>query len=490
MSHKRIYSLFASFLAITCLASCLTTNTSTNPSNNSASDKTSNTDNNGPLEIVFWHTSGKNVSSGFEYYGEQFAKLVKENDGVDIKFTFAYQGGYDDIYSKVIKGFAAGNYPNIAIAYPDHVADYLASEGDQPGKYVVDLSSYVNDDEVGFGKESWIGDGDSKDFIPAFYQESSAYERKGIYSLPLMKSSEALYYNKTVVDRYLPKYKSELNTEAKRDAYMNSLTWDDLMNFASFIKSQDGNSDKYSKIVMADSDSNLFIASCYQNNIPYVSLDSNYNASIDFNNAQAKAMVTKFKGYHKKGLFFTKGTEGTYASNNFTAEDCLFDIGSTGGAGYNEPNGNSFIVGVAKPPLAGSKEVYINQGLTATIFKYKDPDGRKALYSYKFLKYLTSAEINSDLCINLSEGYVPVRESAYNTDLYQDYLANENNDFMPKVANVVHNEIGDKYFYSPAFKGSAKARSEVGGILTQVLLGNKDVDTAFADAENNTRLSL
>lgn len=481
MNKQKLIASLACLTMLTGLAACSNGTTSA-----STSDSTSSTTGSDTIEITFWHTSGKAVVTYLERDIAKFEALVKENDGVDVNITLAYQGGYDDILSKIEKGFPTGNYPNMAIAYPDHVAEYLDDEGDEPGKYVVDLSQYVNDETVGFGKESWIEDGPASDFIETFYNEGSGYARDGLYSLPLMKSSEALYYNMDIVSKYASSYDSTLNSRAKITDFMNNLTWDQLVDFARYIKTQDSTLTP----IMYDSDSNLFITKCYQNDIPYVSIDENHNGVIGFNNDEAKAMVTTLKGLHDEGLLETKGTLGEYTSSYFTDEKCVFDIGSTGGAGYNYPDGDAFEVGVAKVPYDNDNPLYVTQGLTTTVFKKDDPDGKKALYCYKFIKYLTSPKVNAELCVNGSEGYSPVCKSAYETSLYSQYLANEDDDFMPKVANMVYNDIGDKYFYSPCFKGSAAARTNVGNIITQVLMGNATVDDAFETAENQTKLAM
>jgi multiple sugar transport system substrate-binding protein len=479
MKTKKIFSLIASITLLGGLCSC-----SGNTSTGSAASSTGSSSQTGTIEIDFWHTFGKTVLTAFEEKIDEFTQLVKKNEGVDVKITMTYQGGYDDLLSKIHSGFATGNYPNLAIAYPDHVAQYLKDEGSNPGKYVVDLSTYINSEEYGFGKESYLGDGETSDFVDAFYQEGQSYARSGIYSLPVMKSSEVLFYNKTQVAKYLAMYDSP---DTNVEKFMSTLTWDKFMDFCKFIKDQ-----KISSLetpFVYDSDSNLFITKCYQKDIDFLSINDDGKGQVLFNNDAAKSMVNTLKSYYEDGLIATKGTLGTYSSEKFTNEKCFFTVGSTGGAGYNYPTGDSFEVGVAPVPYE-NKQTYVTQGLTATVLKHNDEDGKKALYSYKFLKYITSAEVNADLCINGSEGYSPVRKSAYQTELYQEYLENEGNDFMPKVAKIVYEDINGKYFTTPCFSGSATARDQVGGILTNVFLGKKTVNEAFDEAENQTKLAM
>ena len=80
------------------------------------------------LTINFWHTFGKTPADAIQAKAELFAKLVKENEGVDVRIQFTYKGAYSDMVGLVNKSFASGETPTIAVAYPDHIADYFASE--------------------------------------------------------------------------------------------------------------------------------------------------------------------------------------------------------------------------------------------------------------------------------------------------------------------------------------------------------------------------
>ena len=61
---------------------------------------------------------------------------------------------------------------------------------------------------------------------------------------------------------------------------------------------------------------------------------------------------------------------------------------------------------------------------------------------------------------------------------------------MPRTAKAVINEINGNYFNYPVFKGTANCREQVGGIITQVLLDKKDIDTAFNDAYSLAEIGL
>ncbi len=454
-------------------------------------------DNSSSITIDRWHTSGSGLDEAFQKAANQFSELVKEHEGVDVTIKGSYQGNYDDIHNKIVKGFATGDFPTIAVAYPDHVADYLAAES-TPGQYVVDRSSLASDSQIGFGKEDYIGDGEASDFVPAFYDEGKHYIREGRYSLPLLKSTEVLFYNKELTANLLNQYNKDENLNRDTDqlsSFRDNLTYDSFRDFCRYIAEnikkgtyQDKAGDSLKYPFYYDSDDNFFITQCYQRNIPFTSINDG-KGSVDFNNEQAKKRVSDLKDDYDKGVFRTKGTnENKYGSDLFKTGEVLFDIGSSGGSGYNIPAGDGFTVGVARAPYANDNPLYITQGITLTLLKTKDDkDGRKVKYAWKFLKYLTSTDVNLSLALYSSQGYSPVCTSCYETEEYQTYC--EEGETLGEVQKVIKDKISGHYLTTPSFKGSAKIRDEVGGLMVQALSGKKTVEKAFEDAENQARLA-
>lgn len=460
------------------------------------------------VEITFWTTFNKKLENYIDRYAKNFAALVKKNEGVDISITAKQVGGYDEIFRQISTGLGTGNIPTMAIAYPDHVATYLQAENGNAGRYVVNLDKYINDEKVGFGKESYIGDVDASDFVEAFYKEGSSYTQKGTYSLPLMKSSEVLYYNKEYLAELVPVYtEGEVQTPVAIDNWVSNLTWDEYMAFNAWIKDEfmsgkvtkrlDGKDITINSLVMPafyDDDANLFISKAYQNGGGYLSLDENGKGQIDFDSAKNKAMVEEFRAQHAKGYFETKGSKGEYGSNYFTTGQCVFDVGSSGGASYQVPSGDLFTVGVAKVPASNNNPLYITQGPTMTLLnnvRYSaEINEQRQLYAWKFMKYLTGAEVNGDLCISSEQGYVPVRNSAYETDDFLDYLDDPDQPAIVKNTKVVKNDIDGKYIEQPYFPGSSTARDQVGAVVTAALTGNESVDTLFKNAVNQVKADM
>ena len=453
----------------------------------------------GTVKVVFWHTFGDKVESALERYAATFEKLVKDNEGVDVDVELAYQGGYSDMVKKVSLGWQSSASPTIAVAYPDHVAEYLYMEDQEnkPGKYVVNMQEFIDDPKLGFGTERYLGDTeDEEDFIQAFYNEGYNFARdEGYYLMPYMKSSEIMLYN---LDKITKTYQLMRNDDSlspqQVKRIMSTITWDELIELATYAyqhKADISNAIDYP--IFYDADDNLFISKMYQNEIPFASIGNDGKGSIDFETGEprrrAEALVKSFKDLHDDHIFTTKGAQGEYASTAFKDESCLIAIGSSGGAGYSFPAVGSFNAAVAKVPASNNNPLYVSQGPSLTMLNRPEltasENALAVKYGWKFLKYITSTKVNIALCVTGSEGYVPVRHSCYTTEEYSEFL--EEGELYAETAQVLNNDIGGNYLITPAFKGSAALREQFKAVIGTILKGTTSItiteafDSAFGE---------
>ena len=478
-----------------------TSGTNTDPTTTTSQEPAKN------VTITFWHTFGQSIVETLTEKIQEFHDLVLENENVNVTIELSYSGSYDDILTKINNGFSAGNIPTIAVAYPDHVADYLSRET-YDGQYVVNLEPYINNEEYGFNTQPYLGDEEGlDDFIESYYEEGTAYAKEGVFSLPLMKSSEVMFYNENIISLALTGnsrftgYKPTpdfVPTEENIRNYMENLTWDEFMNFCQFInnnKSYFANTIEYPAYY--DSDGNLFITKMYQNNIPYASVDENGSGVIEFESGtartQAEQLIADINAEHEAGLFTTKGVEGTYGSNNFTEVKSVFSIGSSGGTGYTVPTSGTFNVRAVKVPYDNDNPIYVSQGPTLCIMnnpRYsQEENSLRQEYAWRFIKYLTNAEVNVELCIRGSNGYVPVRYSAYESEDFTSFLLG--GDIYAETASVILDDIRNEFIVTPVFKGSAELREQGGSIITSVFTDQKtNITQAFDDAINETKIAM
>ena len=453
--------------------------------------------NTGKVVVNFWHTFGQKPEAALKSKIADFVKKVKDKEGVDVEVVLSYQGGYKDMPSKVTTGIATGESPTIAIAYADHVADYLALEGEEPGKYVVNFDKFLKDSAVTFGTEADYGDTmPESDMVKSYLDEGRSLQREGTYLIPLMKSTEIMTYNLDAAKAAMAYAYPDVPVDRVQE-FMKTITWEQLLNIArAAVEHKDTISSKLEYPIYYDSDSNLFITELYQNDIGYSSIGTDGKGRVDFeestNLTEAKKIVTALKQAHDDGLLTTQGVEGTYASNSFKEAKTLFSIGSTGGTGYTIPDAGQFDTAFAKVPTMGEKVAYISQGPSVCMLNNPSlpkADNDNALkYGWKLIKYLTSKQVNVSLCVNGSEGYSPVRESCYTTETYSDFI--EGGEGYAEAALVTQNDIAGRYYNSAVFPGSATLRKEVGSLVTNVLNGKSTLDDAFATAINNAKKDI
>ena len=407
--------------------------------------------------VTFWHTMGQ---ANQETLNRMIAGFNEKYPNITIEH--AAQGGYDDIKEKISAAIPAGTTPTMAYCYPDHVAEYMSAGA------VEMMDPYVKDPIIGLSKEEWDSAGGEGDFIDGFWKEGKEYgsefgEEGAIYSVPFSKSTEVMFYNKTFFE--------EKNLQVPT-------TWTEMEALMPQIKALGYTALGY------DSDANLLITMFEQEGIPYTSSDPNNH--FLFNNDQAKALVTKLKSWYDAGYIITSGSSSnnTYTSNMFTQQAepyVVMTVGSTGGTGYNYTS--AFEVGVAAIPSGTLNNHVISQGPSICFFSRATAEEKYA--AWLFYKWISNT--NNSAVYSVLTGYSPVRKSSFECEAFVNYINSPKADKEALIQKTLafNQQLQDRFFTSPAFKGSSTARKEMDGILANVFLGTKTVDKAFDDALTN-----
>ena len=420
-----------------------------------------------PVTITFYHTMGEALRTVLETYIGEFNKIYP-----NIKVVHEQVGSYDDVRDQIKTQINVGEQPNIAYCYPDHVALYNLAQAVQTLDSLIAAENVITRKD-GTTEVLGLTQAQIDNFIDGYYAEGKAYGDDKMYTLPMSKSTEVLYYNKTFFDEH----KLTVPT-----------TWDELEAVCQQILEIDP------KCIPLgyDSESNWFITMCEQLNTPYTSATGEH---FLFDNEANHAFVTEFRDWYKKGYVTTQEISGGYTSALFTkapAEEgnCYMCIGSSAGANHQIPKNDDgtfkFEVGIASIPQANaSNPKVISQGPSLCIFK--KANAQEVLASWLFVKYLTTT-VDFQAEFGMTSGYVPVLENVTDNAIYAEELNNANGyESLPLLATEVCLEQMDAYYTSPAFNGSSAARDEVGKLM-QVCLTTTESDVAaaikkaFADA--------
>ncbi len=439
-----------------------------------------------PVTISFSHTQGQNLRRVLATSVAEFNKLYPNItvEGIDS----AASGNYDSLRDLIYNQIVAGNQPNIAYCYPDHVASYNTAGAVQPLDAFLPGGAYA-DMEVtradGTTEKIGLTQEQVDMFIPGYYNEGRAFADGKMYTMPFSKSTEVLYYNKTFFD------------EHKEDGLKVPTTWDEMETTCRKIKELVPTSIPLGY----DSEANWFITMCEQLGTPYTSATGE---KYLFDTPENRAFVNRFADWYQEGLVTTQGLNNDkYTSTLFTETGmneetgqplprAYMCIGSTAGASYQmsgETQGEfEFTVGVTRiPQVDPQNPKVISQGPSVCIFKSDDP--QETIASWLFIKYLTTS-VNFQAEFSIASGYVPVLNMATmeTNSVYMKLLQQaDGKGNLTALAAQVCMEQEDAYYTSPAFMGSAKARDQVGALMQAVFANPSKIDEAFRSALEECR---
>lgn len=421
------------------------------------------------VTITFYHTMGSNLTDVLENYIAEFNKLYPNIHIVHTKI-----GGYDDVRDQISTEITTGAQPNIAYCYPDHVALYNLAGS------VITLDSLINSTvEVtrADGTKETLGltKDQIADFIEGYYNEGRQFGDGLMYTMPLSKSTEVLYYNAT--------FFAEHNLTPPT-------TWEEMEELCKKIKEIDPKSIPLGY----DSEANWFITMCEQYGSPYTSATGDH---FLFDNETNREFVKKFREWYQKGYLTTQKIYGAYTSGLFTSTNevkSYMSIGSSAGATHQRPTANAdgsypFDVGIATiPQVSETNKKVISQGPSLCVFKKANQNPQEVVASWLFVKYLTTT-VEFQAEFSMASGYVPVIKSVSENETYKEFIdgANGGTNIAALSAKVCL-EQEEAYYTSPAFNGSSTARDQVGALLAKCLSaddgGNVDamIKKAFEDA--------
>ena len=413
-----------------------------------------------PVTITFYHTMGASLREVLDGAIAEFKELYP-----NITIQHEQAGSYDDVRDKIKTEITVGNQPNIAYCYPDHVALYNLA------KAPITMDNLINSKvEVtrADGTTETIGytDAELADFIEGYYNEGKAFGDDKMYTMPLSKSTEVLYYNKTFFDKHGLKVPT---------------TWDELEATCKAIK--EINPDCIP--LGYDSESNWFITMCEQMGSDYTSATG--EEKFLFNNETNQAFVKRFRDWYQKGYVTTEQISGGYTSSLFTMAEgqkgkSYMTIGSSAGASYQRPSKGSdgnypFEVGIASvPQVDAANPKVISQGPSLCIFNKSN--SQEVLASWLFVKYLTT-NVEFQASFSQTSGYMPVIKSVQNNAIYKANFLDraDGYDNVTALSVKVGFDNMDAYYTSPAFNGSSVARDQVGLLMkTCFTAKTNDVD--------------
>ena len=480
MMRRRLSLLLALLLMMTLLSGCHGAKKSIAFTTPAEFDTSRN------YEIRFWATNDTNKTQT-----EIYAKAIRDFEALypNIKVNIKLYTDYGKIYNDVITNIQTGTTPNVCITYPDHIATYLTGENT-----VVPLDDLMNDARYGLGGSALAFDSPKvSEVIPEFLEECKV---NGYYhALPYMRSTEACYVNKTLVEKLgyeLPEV----------------LTWDFVWEVSEAAMKKNGdtfavNGQKTLIPFIYKSTDNMMIQMLRQKNAGY----STESGEIQLFNDTTRELLLEI-AKHAQSRAFSTFKISSYPGNFLNAGQCIFAIDSTAGATWMGTHAPNIDISADKlvefetevmtiPQFDANDPKMISQGPSVCLFNKSDP--QEVLASWLFMQYLLTNDVQ--IAYSETEGYVPVTSKAQNDASYQDYLSRCGEDYKVyydvkiKAAQLLMAHTGDT-FTTPVFNGSTSVRDAAGQLIEDVTksvrrkqtVDNAYIDKLYKDTESLYRL--
>ena len=435
-------------------------------------------------EITFWAKNDTNIAQTrvYEKAIEDFQALYP-----NIHVNLRLYTDYGRIYNDVITNISTNTTPNVCITYPDHIATYLTGTNT-----VVPLDELFVHEKYGLGGSELSFDSPTKEeIVPQFLNECVVNGR--YYAIPYMRSTEACYVNKTLVEKLgyeLPEV----------------LTWDFVweVSDAAAAKDADGNYLLNGQKVMIPfiykSTDNMMIQMLKQKGAGY-STDA---GEIQIFNDVTKELLYTVAEHAKTGAFSTFKIS-SYPANFLNAGQCLFAVDSTAGATWmgtyaplSDISADKFVEFETEvmtiPQFDPENPSMISQGPSICVFNKSDP--QEVLASWLFAQFLLTNEVQIGYA--QTEGYVPVTSKAQESSEYQDYISREGEDndlyydVKIKAAKLLMSYTDDT-FVTPVFNGSTSLRDASGQMIENVTKSVKrkqEINDAYMEELYSDMISL
>ncbi|MBR0219105.1 MAG: extracellular solute-binding protein [Clostridia bacterium] len=426
-------------------------------------------------EITFWAKNDTNRSQTavYEKAIESFQALYP-----NVHVNMRLYTDYGRIYNDVVTNIATNTTPNVCITYPDHIATYLTGSN-----VIAPLDELFADEKYGLGGSEVRFDSPTHaEMVPQFLEECKIAGQT--VAIPFMRSTEALYINKTFV-------------EALGYTVPDVLTWDFVweVSDAATAKDENGNyllnGQKTMIPFIYKSTDNMMIQMLKQKNAPY----STAAGDILIFNDTTKELLYTVRDHVQNGAFSTFKIS-SYPGNFLNAGQCVFAADSTAGATWMGPHAPNMDIAADQvvdfeivvrpiPQFDPEHPVMISQGPSVCIFNKDDP--QEVLASWLFAQYLLTDDVQVGYA--LTEGYVPVTLKAQQTAEYQDYLSRKGEDnekyYSVKLdaAELLMANTSNT-FVTPVFNGSASLRDAAGQLIEEVaksIRRKKTVDDAYIE---------
>ncbi len=409
-----------------------------------------------PITVTVWHYYNGGAKEAFDNLVTEFNETVGMEEGIviDAQSQGSVTQLAEAVFDAANESIGAAPLPNIFASYPDNA---IRVHQIAP---LVSLDTYFSEEELGQYRQEFLDEG-------RFITDDKAY------IMPIAKSSENLYVNKTFWDPF---------AEAHGFTASNLETWEGIYDVAKTYYEETGKS-----FFSLDANANFFIITSMQLGGELYEYSKDATARFKMSEEHAKYLWDYYYRPSIKG-YFTK--TGRFSSDDAKAGSVLSYTGSTAGAAYfpsvvalsDTESYNIQPTVLPYPYFEGRKKVSIQQGAGMCITTSDEPHEYGAAV---FLKWFTDTPQNLKFAV--STGYFPVKEEALSESLM---LSEAEKREVPvkaimesiKASNIMFNEY--ELYNSKSFKGSYEIRVMLeSNILDKVSADRIELESRIASGD-------
>ena len=417
-------------------------------------DSTNPLDPRNPVTLALWHPYGQQMGTAIEELIEEFNHTVGAEQGIIVQTTYIADASElnDRLLAAVNDDPGAPDFPDIAIIYPR--VGIILAEND----LLLDLSTQFSEEEI-------------SRYVPSFIEEGRFSDDDTLYILPIAKSTEVLYVNTTIFDRFA----ADTGVTLSRLA-----TFEGLIDVAEKYYVWSGGKDFIHMREMF----NLAMTGFHQLGEDFLANEEpNFSShvyeriwSVYYPRA-VQGGVAIFEGY---GNYLIATGEavcdyGTSASIIFYPDTVT----------YSDNTKEDLVLAILPQPVfEGGEKVALQRGGGLCIFK---SNTGKEYAAGVFLKWLTDPEQN--LRFIAQNGYLPVMEAAFNEFLQKGLDIVEDPNVMNVHETLIQMKREYSFYFPPTFDGYDEIRRNYNRTMMKEaensrqeflsLLDEHDPETAF-----------
>ena len=332
-----------------------------------------------PITLTIWHIYGGQTDSPLNDLIEEFNQTVGKEQNIAVQVTSVTNTNtiHEGVLAAANDDPGASELPDMFISYPKTV---LAMPDEE---VLVDYRDYFSEEELSA-------------FLPAFIEEGTIHDRLAI--LPVAKSTEVLFVNKTLFDRFA----------AETGVTLEDLdTWEGLYQTAALYAQWSGGK--------------TFFVHDYHFNYLQVGVESLGGSFFDEGGISFSPAFSKvWEPYAEAALQGGVWLYGGYATEPLRTGDAIASVASSASVLYYSgivtysDNTSEEIEYIVRPcPVLEDGEKLVMQRGAGICTVRSTPEREKA--AMVFLKWLTAPEQNVELVTHL--GYMPVTQEAFDTYL-------------------------------------------------------------------------